>query len=189
VFAVAGAVVTVVAGCEVVWVVVVAAVAVELALLAALAAVVPGIVIAPMAAKSAVATVAAAAETTVRRRPSRSPASRLLAVGLASVLFMTLRMGGVPPVLLRTGWELAVKIRRSARCPLLGRAGVLEAPRASYGQAKRVECRKKWYGSPETLFSHTGAMRVQAGPFKARLDGRGSGVATGREAESLAGSR
>jgi hypothetical protein len=62
------------------------------AALVALAAVVPGMVSAPMAAKRAVAAVAAAAEPTVRRRRSRSPASRLLGVGVASFLFMAIRL-------------------------------------------------------------------------------------------------
>jgi hypothetical protein len=122
VVAVAGAWVTVVVvagevvvvACEVVAVDVPEVVAL-LAVLAALAvvavvAVAPGIVIAPMAAKRAVATVAVAAEPIVRRRPSRSPASRLSGVGVVSVLFMSLRMPGLAPVFLRNGLESAVKI-------------------------------------------------------------------------------
>jgi hypothetical protein len=73
------------------------------------AAVVPGIVNAPMAAKRAVAAVAAPAETTVKRRRSRSPASRLLGVGVASDLFTRARMGGLAPGFLRAGWESPVK--------------------------------------------------------------------------------
>lgn len=78
------------------------------AVLVAVAAAVPGIVNAPTTAKKAVATPAAAAEPTVRRRRSRSPASRLLGVGVASVVFMSLRMRAAPEGLVRAGLEFAV---------------------------------------------------------------------------------
>jgi hypothetical protein len=108
VVAVAGAWVTVVAAWEVV---VLALEEVELvAVAAALAAAVPGIVNAPITAKSAVAAVAAAAEPIVRRRRRRSPASRLLGVGVASVVLMNRSLGGAAEGFLRAGLEFAVKI-------------------------------------------------------------------------------
>jgi hypothetical protein len=112
VVAVAGAWVTVVAAWEVV---VLALDEVELAAMlaaAVLAASVPGIVMAPITAKSAVATLAAAAEPSVRRRRRRSPASRLLGVGLATVVLMSHRMSGATEGFLRACLESAVKIWR-----------------------------------------------------------------------------
>jgi len=109
--------VALVAACAVegvVWVaaaVLVVSVVAVLAVPVVLAAAVPGIVTAPIAAKSAVATVAAAAEPTVRRRLSRSPASRLPGVGAEFVLFMNSRLRAAAEVSLRRGWESPVKMR------------------------------------------------------------------------------
>jgi hypothetical protein len=111
VVAVAGAWVTVVAAADVVADAAVEEVelaALAPAVLVALAAAVPGIVIAPITAKRAVATLAAAAEPTVRRRRRRRPASRLLGVGVASVSFMSLRMGGAAEDFVRVALESAV---------------------------------------------------------------------------------
>jgi hypothetical protein len=116
VVAVAGAWVTVVAAPEVVADAAVEEVelaALAPAVLVALAAAVPGIVNAPIIAKTAVATLAAAAEPTVRRRRRRRPASRLLGVGVASVSFMSLRMSGPAEGFVRASLESAVKVNLS----------------------------------------------------------------------------
>ena len=89
-----------------------------------LAAATPGIVIAPIAAKTAVAIVAAAAEPAVRQRRSRIPASRVVGVGVASVGFMGLRMTSPALVFLRAGLELPVNVTLFAEEGRSRRAGV-----------------------------------------------------------------